>query len=394
MKKIFNLLVGTLAAILLTSNAFAADTKGLIIDGRTLVPVRGVFEELGFNVIWDAETKTAFLSDDNYTVKIQNGATTFTTNSETITPEVPQQNISGSFYLPLRAIGDSIGATTDWDNEYKVAIINYNDKKAYVFCGDTTSSDYPGFSSGSNESTEPTTAVAEPTTEATTAESVEVQSLRNISVEVEDDKSLKVSFLPDEVNDYSKVSEQIKVSLSKTNKLIYEDTMSINVEDNNNYVEFTIPYSDLNSAIVKGDLKSYSRCVLNLELLANDKVYAVSEYTFDETFTYQSSYSNGTSSINVSQTDVRTDMRRNMTVRFEVSCSEAAPKLLFVSYDLAGKKLGSVPVVIKSSGTFAQDYLFSGDTATIKIEADTSSKVVEETTEDESNEYGSTVYIG
>ena len=38
------------------------EAKGVIVDGRTLVPVRGIFEELGYFVVYNAETKTAFLN--------------------------------------------------------------------------------------------------------------------------------------------------------------------------------------------------------------------------------------------------------------------------------------------------------------------------------------------
>lgn len=41
------------------------DAKGVIVDGRTLVPVRGIFEELGYFVVYNAETKTASISRDN-----------------------------------------------------------------------------------------------------------------------------------------------------------------------------------------------------------------------------------------------------------------------------------------------------------------------------------------
>lgn len=38
------------------------EAKGVIVDGRTLVPVRGIFEELGYFVVYNAETKTASIS--------------------------------------------------------------------------------------------------------------------------------------------------------------------------------------------------------------------------------------------------------------------------------------------------------------------------------------------
>ena len=66
--KVFTLSV--LISALISTSAFAAinitvdnkplttDVSPVIIDGRTLVPVRSIFEELGADVIWNNETKT------------------------------------------------------------------------------------------------------------------------------------------------------------------------------------------------------------------------------------------------------------------------------------------------------------------------------------------------
>lgn len=103
-------------------NGSVIDAQTVIVESRTLVPVRGVFEELGYNVEWDAETKTATLSGAKNVV-IQSGSTSFTVDGNEITPEVPQQIIDGRFMLPLRAIGEAIGAEVDWDAETKTVII-------------------------------------------------------------------------------------------------------------------------------------------------------------------------------------------------------------------------------------------------------------------------------
>ncbi|MBQ9518896.1 MAG: copper amine oxidase N-terminal domain-containing protein [Firmicutes bacterium] len=98
------------------------DAQAVIVDSRTLVPVRGVFEKLGYEVEWDGETKTATLTGEK-TVVIQSGSETFTVDGEEVTPEVPQQIIEGRFMLPLRAVGEAIGADVDWDGETKTVII-------------------------------------------------------------------------------------------------------------------------------------------------------------------------------------------------------------------------------------------------------------------------------
>ena len=110
-------------------NGNTIEATGVIVESRTLVPVRGVFEELGYTVEWDAETKTATLSGEK-TVVIQSGSTVFTVDGEEITPEVPQQIIDDRFMLPLRAIGEAVGAEVSWDGETKTVIITKDEAPA------------------------------------------------------------------------------------------------------------------------------------------------------------------------------------------------------------------------------------------------------------------------
>lgn len=98
-------------------------TSAVIRDSRTLVPVRGVFESLGYNVMWDEVSKTATIKNDTYEIKIQNGRDTFTCNGQVITPDVSQQNIDSRFYLPLRAVSESIKADVSWDETTKTVNI-------------------------------------------------------------------------------------------------------------------------------------------------------------------------------------------------------------------------------------------------------------------------------
>ncbi|MBR6400288.1 MAG: copper amine oxidase N-terminal domain-containing protein [Firmicutes bacterium] len=99
------------------------------------MPVRGVFESLGFTVNWDSATNKASISDGVHEVSVIKGLNYFKADGKEIYPDVPQQIINGSFYLPLRAIGDAVGANTSWDNENKMAHISYNGKDVYVKIG-------------------------------------------------------------------------------------------------------------------------------------------------------------------------------------------------------------------------------------------------------------------
>ena len=96
------------------------DQTPVIIDGRTLVPVGGVFGALNFVPTWDGDAQTATLTRDDFTVVITIGSADFTTNGVVFTLDVPAQIIEGRTMLPLRAVLESIGIPSDnigWDGD-------------------------------------------------------------------------------------------------------------------------------------------------------------------------------------------------------------------------------------------------------------------------------------
>jgi len=86
-----------------------------IVNDRTLAPVRGIFENLGFNVTWNENTRQAVLSRGTDTVVLTIGSTTFTVNGMPSTLEVPAQIIGGSTMIPLRAVLEAFGYSLDWN---------------------------------------------------------------------------------------------------------------------------------------------------------------------------------------------------------------------------------------------------------------------------------------
>lgn len=105
------------------------DTEGIIKENRTLVPVRGVFEELEYDVKWVPESKSAFFSGKDYEIEMKNGAEGFLCvnnidySTKKVIPDVPQQIINGHFYIPLRAVSEAIGAEVSWDSSDYIASI-------------------------------------------------------------------------------------------------------------------------------------------------------------------------------------------------------------------------------------------------------------------------------
>ena len=102
-----------------------ANAQPVIIDGRTLVPIRCVFEMLGFEVSWDRNTGQATLTRENDIVIITVGSARFSTNGTYHALDVPAQIIRGSTMLPLRAVLESVGYTLDWDRATQTVRISY-----------------------------------------------------------------------------------------------------------------------------------------------------------------------------------------------------------------------------------------------------------------------------
>ena len=124
----------------LDGNPIEFDVKPEIIDGRTMVPLRKIFEKIGALVKWDNDTqtvsarknkKTITLSIDSADLQIDKGDTDEEGNPiyETVTLEVPAQIVSGRTLVPARAISESFGLDVDWDGDNrKVTITSETDE--------------------------------------------------------------------------------------------------------------------------------------------------------------------------------------------------------------------------------------------------------------------------
>ena len=94
-----------------------------VINNRTMVPLRGIFENLGYSIEWDANTKTATLNKDNKSISIQTGADSFSVNGVGKKLDVPAQILNGSLMLPLRAICEAAGLSVVWDSNSKTVVM-------------------------------------------------------------------------------------------------------------------------------------------------------------------------------------------------------------------------------------------------------------------------------
>mgnify|MGYP004605351663 CR=1 FL=1 len=91
-----------------------SEQKPEIINDRTLVPMRDIFEALGARVDWDASAQKVTAVKGDTTVVLTIGSATAMKGEETITLDTPAVISNGRTMVPLRFVGEALGAKVQW----------------------------------------------------------------------------------------------------------------------------------------------------------------------------------------------------------------------------------------------------------------------------------------
>lgn len=96
----------------------------VIEDGRTLIPIRFLFEQMGAIVSWDEATESAIIEQDGNTIVFSIDNPIAKINGIEKTMDVPARLIYDKTMVPLRFIAENLGYTVDWDETTKIAKIS------------------------------------------------------------------------------------------------------------------------------------------------------------------------------------------------------------------------------------------------------------------------------
>jgi hypothetical protein len=91
-----------------------ADVKPITIDGRVLVPVRGVFEHMGVNVDWEPANRAVYATGNNREVVLYVNKRVAKVDGNDVTLDVPAMIYAGRTMVPLRFISEAMGAEVAW----------------------------------------------------------------------------------------------------------------------------------------------------------------------------------------------------------------------------------------------------------------------------------------
>lgn len=108
------------------------DVQPQLINDRTMVPLRAIFEALGADVDWINETQTVIATKDGVTVKASIGSTEMYIDDDVRTMDVAPMLIGGRTLVPVRFVAEAFDCNVDWDGNNNLVLITTNIDESYA----------------------------------------------------------------------------------------------------------------------------------------------------------------------------------------------------------------------------------------------------------------------
>ena len=116
--------------IIVNGELLNLDVEPVVVENRTLVPLRAIAEALGCSVGWNVKTQTATISGPMNIIKVRINSYYILKTSvfesiqdEEIEIDVPPITIRGRTMVPARAISESLNATVEWIQSSNTVVI-------------------------------------------------------------------------------------------------------------------------------------------------------------------------------------------------------------------------------------------------------------------------------
>lgn len=98
-------------------------TTPAIVNGRTLVPIRAIVEEMGGTVRWEEENQTTVLTYADKEIKLTTNETTAYVNDTAFTLDTAPAVLNARTMLPIRFIAEQFQFTVSWQQSEQTITI-------------------------------------------------------------------------------------------------------------------------------------------------------------------------------------------------------------------------------------------------------------------------------
>lgn len=108
------------------------DVSPQIINDRTMIPMRKIFELFGATINWDQNTKTVTSTKGGTTVTLTIDNPNMNVNGNVVTLDTPACIVDNRTLVPVRAVAEAFQTEVGWDENSKTVFIESEDgyKKA------------------------------------------------------------------------------------------------------------------------------------------------------------------------------------------------------------------------------------------------------------------------
>lgn len=107
----------------INGNNLSFEQPPVIMNGKTMVPMRKIFESLQATIKWDDENRIVSGTKGNVTVTLQIDSPVAKVNNSYIQLEQAATIINGSTMVPVRFISEALGAKVGWDAKTSTVLI-------------------------------------------------------------------------------------------------------------------------------------------------------------------------------------------------------------------------------------------------------------------------------
>jgi ElaB/YqjD/DUF883 family membrane-anchored ribosome-binding protein len=113
-------------AVNLNGQPLALNAAPMQLGGRTLVPMRDIFEALGANLEWNAVAQTITATKDLTKIQLAIDNPNALINGRSVALEQPAALVNGRTFVPLRFVAEATGAQVDWNGPLQLISIRAN----------------------------------------------------------------------------------------------------------------------------------------------------------------------------------------------------------------------------------------------------------------------------
>jgi hypothetical protein len=117
-------------SVQLNGQPLATSVAPLVRNGRTLVPMRDIFEALGATVVWNGESREIRAQRDTTQVWLQIGNYTARVDQNARTLDEAPMLYGGSTLVPLRFVSEALGASVNWNGATRIVAIQSGERLA------------------------------------------------------------------------------------------------------------------------------------------------------------------------------------------------------------------------------------------------------------------------